>query len=321
MYTFYITKNGKIDREGNTLYFIGEDFKTHLPIMNISDLIISGKVSISSWALNYLSKIGIVVHFISEDYSYLSTLFPSNSNEQGDLTIKQAIHYLDLNKRMKIAVEIVKGIKNNIIKNLKYYNENNTLNEFIKRIENYSISSNTIDGLRGIEGNIWSVYYSAFPLMFKGIQNFERKFNPPPDPLNAMISYGNSILYSIALTAIKISGLNPSISYVHEPSDRSFSLALDIADVFKPIIVERVIGTLINKGIMKESYFTYREGGCYLNDFGRKVFIENFRNKLESTIKINNKYYSYQGLILEECYKIRKHLNEELNYKSFKVEE
>jgi CRISPR/Cas system-associated endonuclease Cas1 len=59
--------------------------------------------------LNYLSKIGVVVHFISDNYSYFSTLYPLNSNEQGGLTIKQAIRYLDLNKRMKIAVEIVKG--------------------------------------------------------------------------------------------------------------------------------------------------------------------------------------------------------------------
>jgi len=95
MYTYYLTKNGKIEREGNTIYFIGEDFKKHLPVMNVSDLIISGKVSISSWALDYLSKLGIVVHFISDDYSYLSTLMPSLKNEHGEITVKQVMNYID----------------------------------------------------------------------------------------------------------------------------------------------------------------------------------------------------------------------------------
>ncbi|MGC9123887.1 MAG: CRISPR-associated endonuclease Cas1 [Thermoplasmata archaeon] len=132
MYTYYISKDGKIEREGNTLYFIGEDFKKHLPVMNIRDLIITGKVSISSWALDYISKLGIIVHFISEDYTYLSTIMPSNNDETGNITIKQAIHYLDTEKRMYIASEIVKGIKHNIIKNLKYYNDDNILDNHIK---------------------------------------------------------------------------------------------------------------------------------------------------------------------------------------------
>ncbi|MGC9073840.1 MAG: type I-B CRISPR-associated endonuclease Cas1b [Caldisericum sp.] len=321
MYTYYISKDGKIEREGNTLYFIGEDFKKHLPVMNIRDLIITGKVSISSWALDYISKLGIIVHFISEDYTYLSTIMPSNNDETGNITIKQAIHYLDTEKRMYIASEIVKGIKHNIIKNLKYYNKKIDLNNFIERIESYKVSNDSIEGLRGIEGNIWNLYYSAFPLIYNGAEKFERKYNPPPDPLNALISYGNTILYSLVLSSIKISGLNPSISYLHEPSDRSFSLALDIADIFKPVIVERLIGTLLNKKILNDKYFIYNEKGCYLNEYGRRIFLENFKNKMEDTLKINNKYYSYQGLITEECYKLKRHLEDRERYKAYRAED
>lgn len=321
MYTYYITKNGKIEREGNTLYFIGEDFKKHLPIMNVSDIIITGKVSISSWALNYISRLGIVVHLISEDYTYISTIMPYNYSESGSITIKQAQFYLDFNKRMFIASEIVKGIKHNILMNLKYYNENKDLNDIIEIIEGYKVSSTSIEGLRGIEGNIWSVYYSTFPIIYKNIEKFERKYNPPPDPLNAMISYANSILYSNVLTGIKIAGLNPSISYLHEPSDRSFSLALDLADIFKPVIVERLIGTLINKKMINDNYFSITDKGCYLNENGRKLFLENYRNKIESTIKYKNNYKSYQGLIVEESYKLKKHLEEIEQYKSFRMED
>lgn len=321
MYTYYISKNGKLEREGNTLYFIGEDFKKHLPIMNISDLIITGKVSISSWALSYISRLGIIIHFISDEYNYISTLMPSNNMDTGTITVKQAQFYLDFKKRMEIATEIIKGLKHNILKNLKYYNMSRDLNEFIEKIESYEVSSTSIEGLRGIEGNIWSVYYSSFPLIFKNIEKFERKYNPPPDPLNAMISFGNSLLYSNVLTAIRITGLNPSISYLHEPSDRSFSLALDMADIFKPVIVERLIATLLNKGTINKNYFSFTDKGCYLNEYGIKIFLENYKNKIESTIKIKNQYRSYQGIIEDNCYKLKKHILGEEQFKAFRMEE
>jgi CRISPR-associated protein Cas1 len=72
MYTFYISQNGSIDRSGNTLYFTGEGFKRHLPVLNVSEIVISAKVSLSSWAIDYLSKLGIYVHYLSESGRYLS---------------------------------------------------------------------------------------------------------------------------------------------------------------------------------------------------------------------------------------------------------
>ncbi|HLH86407.1 MAG TPA: CRISPR-associated endonuclease Cas1, partial [Thermoplasmataceae archaeon] len=93
MYTFYISQNGSIERSGNTLYFVGDSFKRHMPVMNVSDIVISAKVSVSSWAIDYMSKLGIAVHFVREDGRYLSSLFPYNRNERGSTTVKQALAY------------------------------------------------------------------------------------------------------------------------------------------------------------------------------------------------------------------------------------
>jgi len=320
-YSYYITQNGKIEREGGTLYFIGKDFKKHLPAQNVSEIILAAKVSISSWALDYFSKVGILVHIINEDFQYLSSIIPYTRSELGQNIILQSQLYLDPNKRKKLAAEIVNGIKYNIIRNLRYYNNKIDLNTEILKIKNYDPFKEDIEAIRGIEGNIWSVYYSTFSKIFKNIGQFERKYNPPPDPINAMISFGNALLYSSTLTSIILSGLNPSISFLHEPSDRSFSLALDIADIFKPVIVERIIANLINNNIIKENYFVYRDNGCYLNDLGRKVFIENYRNKIETVIKLrnSNRHLSYQNIILDECYKIMKYIKGERNYKAYRA--
>ncbi|MEM4058604.1 MAG: type I-B CRISPR-associated endonuclease Cas1b [Thermoplasmata archaeon] len=321
MYSYYITQNGKIEREGSTLYFIGEDFKKHLPAQNISEIIISAKVSISSWALDYFSKVGIIVHVLSEDFQYLSSIIPYTRSELGQNVILQSEYYLDNTKRIKIAAEIVNGIKYNILRNLRYYNEKIDLNTEISKIKNYDPYKNEIEAVRGIEGNIWNVYYSTFPKIFKDLSHFERKYNPPPDPINAMISFGNTLLYSTTLTAIILSGLNPAISFLHEPSDRSFSLALDIADIFKPVIVERMISNLINNKIIKDSYFTEKNDGCYLNAIGKKIFMENYRDKIETVLKLreNNKYLSYQSIIQNECYKLMKSLRGEIDYKAYRA--
>ncbi|BAB59247.1 hypothetical protein [Thermoplasma volcanium GSS1] len=319
MYNFYITQDGTITREGNTLYFIGPDFKRHLPVMNVQEIIISAKVSLSSWALDYLSKLGIIVHIISTNGKYMSSLIPGNRNERGNTTVQQVKAYLS-DKRFKIAAEMVNGIKNNILANLRYYSDNNEITKYIKAIESYNpdYNSNDINKILGVEGNIWSTYYSAFPFIYKKYPDFKREFYPPKDELNAMISYGNALLYATVLTKIFITGLNPSISFLHEPSERSFSLALDIADIFKPVIVERTIANLVNKNIMAHDSFRFEDNGCYLSLNGRRKFIEYYNEKLNTVIKIGNNYLSYNNIIEREAYNLLNAIRNDEDYKSFR---
>ena len=319
MYNFYITQDGTITREGNTLYFIGPDFKRHLPVMNVKEIIISGKVSLSSWALDYLSKLSIIVHIISINGKYMSSLIPGNRNEKGNTTVQQVKAYLS-DTRFKIAAEMVTGIKNNILANLRYYNDNNMIGKFIKSIESYNPDyySKDINKILGVEGNIWSTYYSSFPFIYKKYPAFKREFYPPKDELNAMISYGNALLYATTLTNIFITGLNPSISFLHEPSERSFSLALEIADIFKPVIVERVIANLVTKNIMPDNSFRKEDNGCYLSLNGRRKFIEYYNEKLNTVIKIGNNYLSYNSIIEKEAYNLLSAIKNNDKYTSFR---
>lgn len=317
MYTFYITQDGSITRDGNTLYFIGPDFKKHMPVFNIREIIISAKVSLSSWALDYLSKLGIIVHILTESGKYMSSLIPGNRNEKGTNTVLQVKAYIG-SRRLEIAGEMVMGIKHNILNNLRYYNKDSSLSGFIDQVGSYYPDRSNINKILGTEGNIWSAYYSTFPLIYKSYPQFKREFHPPRDELNAMISYGNALLYTNVLSSIVISGLNPSISFLHEPSERSFSLALDLADIFKPVIVERIIGTLVNKNILTDNDFTKESSSCYLSSSGRKKFIENYDNKLKSVIKVNTNYLSYSSLLDREAYNLLRSIRNNEKYVSYK---
>ena len=135
-----------------------------------------------------------------------------------------------------------------------------------------------------------------------------------------MISFGNSLLYYTTLSEIYNTYLHPSISFMHEPSERRFSLALDIADIFKPIIVERTIFNLINNKMISEDDFD-RDIGILLNDQGKKTFIKEYNEKLNTTIRHPelNRDVSYRYLIRLECYKLIKHMIGDKKYVSFKM--
>lgn len=323
MYSFYITSDGKIERDGNTLSFIGVDSKRHIPGKNISEIVIAAKVSISSWAIDYLAKSNIIVHVLGEDGRYLSSIVPHMSNQTGVNVIFQSSAYLDTRKRLSIASEIVRGISYNIVRNLRYYSDKIDLVSEIGSINYMKIVGESIDTLLGFEGNVWKIYYSSFPKFLRGVKDFKRTFHPPRDSINAMISYGNALLYSTCLSAIYQSGLNPSISFLHEPSDRAFSLALDIADIFKPVIVERIVANLVNNRIMKDNDFQPKNDGVYLTEAGRRKFTEYYRDKLQTSLKSNTskRILTYQGHILQECYNLLSSVKGEKEYKSFRAQD
>ena len=233
--------------------------------------------------------------------------------------VSQALAYSDPRKRIGIASEFVEGIKHNILRNIRYYNKNESLSDAIEAISRISVSGSSIEQIMGNEGKIWALYYRSFRKIYDLDHDFVRTFHPPGDDLNSMISYGNALLYSSTLSAIMFVGMNPSVSFLHEPSDRSFSLALDIADVFKPVIVERVISKLIKNRIIQHNMFEENNGGIYLNERGRKLFLEAYRDKMESTAKINERHVSYATMIEMECQKLRDHVMGNSEYRSFRA--
>jgi len=187
---------------------------------------------------------------------------------------------------------------------------------------NISAASST-EELMGIEGNIRDTYYSALNIILNLEIPFEGRVRQPPNnPINAMISFGNSLMYTACLTEIYRTQLNPTISYLHEPGERRFSLSLDLAEIFKPIIVDRLIFRLFNRQQLQESkHFAQEAGGCYLNEEGRKIFLQVYDEQLKQTIEHRGlgRKVSYQRLIRLECYKLIKHLTEIEPYKAFRA--
>jgi CRISPR-associated protein Cas1 len=211
------------------------------------------------------------------------------------------------------------GSLGNILRNLKSYAKKfPDLKSSIKEIEELRFSLydvKDVPSLMAIEGNARQIYYSSFNIILKNFPFKRRTKRPPEDEINALISFGNSLLYTKVLTEIYFTHLDPRIGYLHESNARSFTLNLDIAEVFKPIIVDRVIFQLVNKNILSPKDFSREVGICYLNAEGKRKFIKAFQEKLFSTVwhrKLKRKV-SHRTLIRLECYKLLKHLiNDEI---------
>lgn len=316
----YVTSHGILSRKNNTLFFVNEEDKKQLPIHAINEINCHGKVTVKSGAASLLMKEGIVVNFFNKYGFYEGSLYPKIKLNSGLVVVRQSDHYLNKTKREIIAKEFVEGIKFNILKTLKYYSKKGKdLDDYIKPIENEDIKGD-IQQIMSSEGRIWNNFYQSFNIILRKFQFNKREIRPPTDEINSLLSFGNSLLYTTTLSEIYQTYLHPSISYLHEPSERRFSLSLDLADIFKPIIVDRVIFKIVNNNMISKKHFN-KDAGVLLNDKGKQIFIREYQKKLETTVKHPklNKKVSYRYLIRLEGYKLIKHILEDEKYKSFRM--
>ena len=297
-----------------------------IPVEDIEELYLFGEIDMNTKLLTFVGQRGIPMHVFSHYGWYSGTFYPRETNVSGHLLVRQVEHYLDAQKRITIAHEIVAGALHNMHRNLLYYQRRgkdvHTSIELIER-EQANLSNVTeIAHLRGIEGRARDAYFKAFNQILTLSEPFKKRVRRPPDNLiNALISFGNSLLYSTTLAQIYVTQLNPTISYLHEPSERRFSLSLDIADIFKPVIVDRVIFRVLNKGIIKESDAEDIAGVIALSEDARKQFIEQWEAWLRTTVQHRRlkRSVSYRRMIRLECYKIIRHLLGMESYRALRV--
>lgn len=313
-------------RKDNTVYFENDDGKKAIPVNDVEDMYIYGEVDFNSKALNFLFQNNIPAHLFNYYGYYTGSLYPREQLNSGYMIVKQVEAYLKYLDRVYIAREIIYSASYNIVKNLKnYVNRRPELQEYIEKIEairgQFSRAFD-IGTIMGLEGSIRTIYYQTFSIITDNKFEFkERVKRPPNNPMNALISFGNSLMYTAVLGQIYNTQLNPTISYLHEPGERRFSLSLDISEIFKPVIVDRIIFKLINNNMLTEEHFLKEMKYCYLNDKGRQIFLREFDERMNSTIehKSLDKNVSYKMLIRLELYKLIKHLTGDEKYEGFKM--
>lgn len=329
--SYYLFNPGRMSRKDNTLKFTPVDEEgtegTHkyIPVETVDNLYTFGSLDANSALYNFLGKEQISVHFFDYYEHYTGSFMPKDYLLAGKVLIAQAETYSKPKKRILLAQKLVEGAAFNMLKNLRYYNnrDKDTLAQ-IEKIETLMLQivfANDVETLMGIEGNIRMSYYAAFDIIISNFEMGNRTRQPPSNEVNAMISFVNSMCYTLCLDAIYHTQLNPTISFLHQPGTRRYSLALDISEIFKPLLADRLIFSLLNKKQVQASDFDNKLNRCLLKDTGRKTVVKAWDEKLNETIKHRSlsRSVSYKHLVKLECYKLSKHILGMEDYKPFKA--
>ncbi len=325
--SFYVYNNGDLKRKDNTLRFTSYDGeKRDIPIERISDIYVMSEMSFNTTFLSYISQYGIPIHFLNYYNFYTGSFYPKESNLAGQLLVNQVQHYTEYDKRLLIAKKFIQAAADNIYRNLRYYNgRDKDVSEYMKDIDSLRaglVGVKSIQELMGIEGNIRKKYYAAWSVIINQEIEFDKRVMHPPDNMiNSLISFVNSLVYTRTLSEIYHTQLNPTISYLHEPGIRRYSLCLDISEVFKPLIGDRLIFSLLNRKQITEKSFTKELNYLHLKKDASKLIVSEFEKKMKQTImhKELGRQVSYQYLIRLEAYKLIKHLIGEKEYEGFRI--
>ena len=325
--SLYIYNSGDLKRKDNTLRFTNyEGEKRDVPIERISDIYVMSEMSFNTAFLNYISKYGISIHFFNYYNYYTGSYYPKDALLAGGLLVKQAEYYSDYEKRLQLAKKFLQAAAENIYRNLRYYNgrgkDVESQMKEIDRLRNTLSNAETIEMLMGIEGNIRQHYYAAWNAIVNQEINFNKRVMHPPDNMiNSLISFVNSLIYAKTLSEVYHTQLNPTISYLHEPGVRRFSLSLDVAEIFKPLLGDRLIFSMLNRGQITKKDFTEGLNGMHLTKEGSRKVAQAMNERLSKTIrhKALQKDVSYRYLIRLECYKLIKDLIDEKPYEPFVI--
>ena len=327
--TKYIMSMGELSRKDNSLCFRKDGKNVHIPVENTKEIYCFNEVSINSKLLDFLAQNNIIVHFFNYYGGYSGTYYPRDHYLSGKLIVKQALKYQ--NDRLDIARDIVKGIGLNIYEVLYHYykhdkKELKETTDWIKKIFLPQVEqAGDVKELMAYEGEVWLRFYQDFQYFLPEDFVMNKRVKRPPDnPMNALVSFGNTLLYTKTISAIYQTHLDQRISFLHEPSEGRFSLSLDLSEVFKPAIVFKTIFELVNnRRIQVEKHFVKDVNYCILNEEGRKIFIKAFEERMDSVFmhsKLKRKV-SYRTALKLDCYKLIKNILEEKEFIPYSIKE
>lgn len=341
---YYLFSNGRLRRRHNTLYLErataertpGDDpadegtpsstptgEKTPFPVEQVESLHVFGEIDLNTKLVTFLAQQHIPVFFFDYYGNFTATLYPRDYLLSGHMKVQQARHYLRSKRRMYLARAFVEAATYNILRVLKYYiprlaseaaEELFAVQERLEKARRGLDAPGSISELMGLEGQCREAYYRVWPAILgdagAAFPFKRRERRPPSNELNALISFGNALCYSTVLRQIYRTTLDPTLSFLHEPGHRRFSLALDLAEVFKPLLVDRAIFRLIKTGAIAPKHFEERLGGVYLKESGRRVFVAHWDERLRKTIHHRglDRRVSYERLVRLECHKLTRHL-------------
>lgn len=267
----------------------GDLVKT-VPLTNLESLSLLGSVQISTQAIHSLADMNIPIAFLSSAGRLVAMIDPLDSFSA---EIRKAqVRKFDLEEaRVELARALVsaKILNQRTLLLRNHASLPSGVASDLAREAKLVLRADTLDAIRGHEGQAASIYFTHFGGMIKGplAQEFERhgrKRRPPPDPVNSCLSLGYSILTHECVSALRVARLDPAIGGFHVSRPGRPALALDLMEPFRPLIADSVALTCFNRGELTEGHFLRTASGCSLTDAGRRSFFNAFGRRMQTEV-------------------------------------
>ena len=322
-----ILSDGILRQKDYSLLFESECRESDIPVESVDVINIYSDVVFDSGFLKKASVNGVEINVFDKSGNILGTFTPFSSLKSPKVTHLQLQAYYDDLRRLSIAKQFVLGSIHNFRLNIRYYNKQKQCSQFTNAInQSYIIAQQVKDAenyndLLVIEAKARELYYSCYD-GFIDNESFcfgKRTSRPPRNEFNAMLSFGNSVLYNLIATEINKSALDIRVGFLHATNNRKTSLSLDIAELFKPLVVDRTALSLVNKKLIKSEHFIREENGAVmLNEEGKRIFIKALYDKLDTVITEKDKKLNYRQLIKAEVNKLTMCFKSDKAYNSFR---
>ena len=317
MKTLYVKEQGAgIRRSGQRLLvYKGEQVLEAVRLRDLERLVLLGSIEVSASAQSALLESGIETVLLSFHGKFRGRLFPAEGRNVF-LRLEQFRRYDDPAFRLKTARVLVDAKIRNARVVLQRHQRNHpseTLTAAMARLERSRGSvqaQSSIETLLGVEGEAARTYFAAFGGMVRSEFTFTtRSRRPPRDPVNALLSFGYTLLSTELTGAVAAQGLDPYVGVLHELDYGRPSLALDLLEEFRQPVVDRLALSLINRTILKRSDFDEREeGGVWLNDEGRVRFLDFYHRALETPFDDSGISVTYRDLLIRQAGRMREAL-------------
>lgn len=290
----YLQDQGaKLGITGDT-FRVTKDDKTlkTLPVSDVSQVVVFGNVQISSQALRKAFERGIPVLFYTGGFNFTG-LARGLACHNSRIRPAQFASIADPDKVSLIAKAIVEAKIANSRTLLMRNGSRTDVTKTMKTLQERTVGAAGVEQLRGLEGSAARLYFQELGSLLKirataqGFSFGKRNRRPPADPVNALLSFGYSLLIREFTVAAEAVGLDPMHGYYHASRAMRPALALDLMEPFRPLVADSLAVTLLNKGILGMDDFRRKEKACFLTRQGRKTYIEQYEMRLNTKINYN----------------------------------
>ncbi len=323
-----ILSDGILRQKDYSLLFESAEEKYQLPLEAVDLINIYSSVVFDTGFLQKALDHHIYINLFDRHGVLIGRFTPYTTLKAPIVTHKQLELYYHEKTRLYLAKQFVLASLHNTKIVLRYYQKHHpqdiyaitleSLNDLTKRIK----TCPDYEKLLLLEANVRKEYYGCFDFIISQ-ESFvfdQRQRRPPGNEVNALMSFGYTVLYNLLAHKINRSPLDIRIGYLHSTNGfRKESLNLDLAEIFKPIIVDRVLFSLLNlRSITAGDFRRENNGGVYLTENGKRKFLTKFYEKLYDTLCIKSRFYSYDMLLDEEVRKLVRYFRNGERYSSYR---